>query len=380
MMKRTSRIARFAPLAASIALTSSSAYAFDIPMRAHAEGSAAHFLGLGGAWQGREIGTGTIGSGALELAITRRIGIEGRLTAGRFLDGQPPLDASLHRTENAGLFGYMGGLRFQPFDDDGGLWIGAAAGKITTGDLKRTVFDARIGWDFRLGNMFRGGPFVGYMHIVQPNDGALRPEDGRVAMLGLHLAFDDIKPIVTSTPSEKKQKDDGPKPAPVVAKAPEAPKPEESKTPPGVGVNEPFVPDCTVDPYQPDCTPPTAVVSGDSIVISDHIHFDVNSPNLTIGSDAILETVARTILDHPEIELVEIDGHTDDLGSDEWNQKLSVSRAEAVRAALVHIGVAESRLVVRGFGKSQPLVSGNDEASRKKNRRVEFVIQRRTAK
>jgi outer membrane protein OmpA-like peptidoglycan-associated protein len=71
---------------------------------------------------------------------------------------------------------------------------------------------------------------------------------------------------------------------------------------------------------------------------------------------------------------MEIRGHTDDKGSAQTNEKLSLLRADAVAGALQQRGVPSSRLRTRGFGSSQPLVPNTSEENRAKNRRTEFVI------
>ena len=72
---------------------------------------------------------------------------------------------------------------------------------------------------------------------------------------------------------------------------------------------------------------------------------------------------------------VEIAGHTDSIGTESYNQGLSVRRAEAVRRYLVGKGVAAERLVVRGYGESQPIADNGTREGRFKNRRVELVPQ-----
>ncbi|MCG6921791.1 MAG: OmpA family protein, partial [Acidobacteria bacterium] len=71
---------------------------------------------------------------------------------------------------------------------------------------------------------------------------------------------------------------------------------------------------------------------------------------------------------------VSVNGHTDDVGTVEYNQKLSERRAEAVRDYLVEAGVPEGILSVTGHGKSRPLVPGTSEEARARNRRVELGI------
>jgi OOP family OmpA-OmpF porin len=71
---------------------------------------------------------------------------------------------------------------------------------------------------------------------------------------------------------------------------------------------------------------------------------------------------------------ISVNGHTDDVGSDAYNQKLSERRAQAVRDYLVKAGLSEEILSVQGHGKSLPLVKGSSDAARAKNRRVELGI------
>jgi outer membrane protein OmpA-like peptidoglycan-associated protein len=72
---------------------------------------------------------------------------------------------------------------------------------------------------------------------------------------------------------------------------------------------------------------------------------------------------------------VRVEGHTDSIGSDAYNQKLSVQRAQAVANWLKANGVARSRLSVKGFGESKPVETNETDQGRQQNRRVEIVIQ-----
>lgn len=73
---------------------------------------------------------------------------------------------------------------------------------------------------------------------------------------------------------------------------------------------------------------------------------------------------------------VEVAGHTDSIGTDEYNQGLSVRRANAVRDYLTGKGIAADRLIVRGYGESQPVADNATEAGRFMNRRVELIPQK----
>jgi outer membrane protein OmpA-like peptidoglycan-associated protein len=71
---------------------------------------------------------------------------------------------------------------------------------------------------------------------------------------------------------------------------------------------------------------------------------------------------------------LEIQGHTDEKGSDDFNMKLSQSRADAVKNYLVSKGIVADTITAKGFGESKPIVPNDTDANREKNRRVEFKI------
>lgn len=73
---------------------------------------------------------------------------------------------------------------------------------------------------------------------------------------------------------------------------------------------------------------------------------------------------------------VEVAGHTDSIGTDEYNMGLSMRRADAVRMYLIDKGIAPDRLIVRGYGESQPIADNETEAGRFRNRRVELILQK----
>ncbi|RKX69963.1 hypothetical protein DRP53_06475, partial [candidate division WOR-3 bacterium] len=88
----------------------------------------------------------------------------------------------------------------------------------------------------------------------------------------------------------------------------------------------------------------------------------------------ILDEAAAILTSHPEIR-VEIQGHTDSIGSDAYNLKLSNLRANAVRTYLIERhGIDPSRLVARGYGESRPIADNRTKEGRAQNRRVDFVI------
>ena len=86
-----------------------------------------------------------------------------------------------------------------------------------------------------------------------------------------------------------------------------------------------------------------------------------------------MDEIVTLLKEHPNV-IVEIQGHTDDVGSEAFNLKLSQKRAEAVRQYLIDHGIEPDRLIAKGYGESKPLVPNTSPENRAKNRRVEFVI------
>ena len=103
------------------------------------------------------------------------------------------------------------------------------------------------------------------------------------------------------------------------------------------------------------------------------IQFDLNKSTIKPTSYGILDKVVKVMQDNPAYNL-EINGHTDSQGNDEYNQTLSEERAASVKQYLVGKGINASRLVSKGFGEAQPVASNNTERGRYLNRRVEFKI------
>ncbi len=111
-----------------------------------------------------------------------------------------------------------------------------------------------------------------------------------------------------------------------------------------------------------------------SIIVLEGVEFEFNSAKLKPESYPILDDAAMILTKHPEID-VEIQGHTDNIGSDAYNKKLSQKRAEAVRDYLIDKHMIEPvRLIPIGYGESCPVADNATEQGRQKNRRVEFFI------
>ena len=103
--------------------------------------------------------------------------------------------------------------------------------------------------------------------------------------------------------------------------------------------------------------------------------FDFNKSTLQESSDAALEPVAKIMAADKTLKL-EIQGHTDNVGNDGYNQTLSEARAKAVVRWLTQHGVAPERLTAKGYGKTKPVADNGSEEGRAKNRRVEIADPR----
>jgi len=105
------------------------------------------------------------------------------------------------------------------------------------------------------------------------------------------------------------------------------------------------------------------------------IYFDTNCPAIKAKSYALLREYAEALKTGLAKIKLEIGGHTDSKGSKAYNLKLSKKRAQTVKDFLVFAyGVKDNRIVVKGYGESQPLVSNRTATGRSKNRRVEFKV------
>jgi outer membrane protein OmpA-like peptidoglycan-associated protein len=106
---------------------------------------------------------------------------------------------------------------------------------------------------------------------------------------------------------------------------------------------------------------------------SSQIEFDFDKAEVRQENREILSRIAGVLLTFEDYS-IQVFGHTDDVGSAEYNQELSERRAAAVRGVLVAAGIAPEVITTQGLGKSSPLVEGTDPESRQRNRRVELAI------
>ena len=119
------------------------------------------------------------------------------------------------------------------------------------------------------------------------------------------------------------------------------------------------------------------IVRKGKIEILDKIYFETDKDVIKEVSFPLLDAIAATIKGHPEIALIEIQGHADERGDDEHNLDLTDRRAHSVMRALEDRGVELGRLKARGYGETKPVCRQHNEDCWSKNRRVEFIILKR---
>jgi outer membrane protein OmpA-like peptidoglycan-associated protein len=127
----------------------------------------------------------------------------------------------------------------------------------------------------------------------------------------------------------------------------------------------------------PRPTSPNVVITGKELKLKSQVHFQNDSADILPDSMALLEEMADVLAANSDITLVEIQGHTDNTGEAAYNLRLSQERADAVREALIRLGVSSDRLSAKGFGPQKPLVPNTNDANKARNRRVQLIILER---
>ena len=125
---------------------------------------------------------------------------------------------------------------------------------------------------------------------------------------------------------------------------------------------------------RPPPAPPRVVLTASSITIGEKVQFATGSAEILAVSHGLLDEVAKVLADNPQIELLQVEGHTDSTGTAALNRRLSQQRAESVMKYLASRSVAAGRMQARGFGPDKPIADNATDDGREKNRRVEFNI------
>ena len=111
-----------------------------------------------------------------------------------------------------------------------------------------------------------------------------------------------------------------------------------------------------------------------NLFVSEDVYFSKGRYSLSSAAQEVLKKKARWLNKNPEISVI-IQGHTDEPGTAEYNLAFGARRGGEVKSFLIKMGILPSRLTVVSYGKECPLYKGRSEESRRKNRRVHFVIE-----
>lgn len=277
------------------------------------------------------------------------------LTAGLGLQLKRPHDGVVD-----GVF-----ANFAPFLD-------ADALHVRTGDLNRAGFDVGLGALVPLDDnrVFWVGPFARYQQILQlPVRDGYDNSDAKTLIVGLTL---ELSPGVRR---EAREFDDEPAPASPAA-ATIVKEVAVCADTDGDGVPD-MVDRCfdvkgSLDGY--GC-PAYAhvVVRPDKLELKEKLYFAWDSAELHADSTPVLDDVVQALKDNKAAQ-VQVEGYTSSEGTEAHNQTLSEERARTVRTYLVAHGIAESRLISKGFASATPRSTNDTAAGRENNRRVEFVV------
>ena len=114
-------------------------------------------------------------------------------------------------------------------------------------------------------------------------------------------------------------------------------------------------------------------IKKNTVIILQNLFFDTDKTTIQNTSAQSLDDMYKLLVENPKIE-VEITGHTDNVGSDRYNMKLSAGRAKAVYDEMVKRGIDPNRMTWKGKGEREPIDTNDTPEGRQENRRVEFKI------
>jgi outer membrane protein OmpA-like peptidoglycan-associated protein len=284
-----------------------------------------------------------------------------RLRGGVLSDGPAPGNHFM----SPGLGGLVsGGLAARIFAGPrrAGAWIEGVVGGGITGSEAIPVVEAGAGWDFAAGTVDIG-PSVRYVRAFAGADDRLG--DAGLVLVGIDVRFGRAHPARIAHTE------------PMVAVAAPPPEPPPPPIESDRDVVADALPSCSAEP---DACPLDAriAVIDDRIVLDDRVLFDVDRAHVHAAGRDLVAAIVILWQRHPEWAGMTVEGHADVRGGDDYNQALSERRAAAVRYQMIRAGADAAVVDAVGYGRSRPRDPGTDEAAHQRNRRVEFVVHRRT--
>ncbi len=290
----------------------------------------------------------------------RRAALGLRLRAGFLSDSSTPASAGREDPGTAGLVSTTLAGRVRVADG----WLELAAGGGITGRALAPTVELAAGWTFARTSI-EVGPCARYVRVVSTSAmDAFGSAD--LVLVGLDVRFGRSaapRPI-RSMPVERVATPVAP-PVEVVQPEPVQPDPvrlvdvDTSCADDGVG-----------------CAPEGMEVHEDRIILDERVLFDFDRARVRHAGRALVREVVDMWKAHPGWVRITIEGHTDVRGTDEYNVWLGEERARRVRDLMLRFGAPDAIDVV-GVGRARPRDPGHSEAAHSRNRRVEFVIERR---
>ncbi len=220
------------------------------------------------------------------------------------------------------------------------------------------VAQAGVGLLWHLGDSFALRPQI---KARWDDTGATGHRTDYMALLGFQFSFGGTPPPAPTPPPPP------PEPAPAPAPPPPPPPPADSD---GDGVLDP----------QDQCPGTPRGVAVDAVgcerkgsITLEGVTFQLNSADLTVESRPALDRVAEDLRKYPRLK-IELQGHTDSSGSDQYNLNLSQRRAESVARYLADAGVPAGQVAPKGYGESEPIADNKTAEGRAQNRRVVMKV------
>lgn len=292
---------------------------------------------------------------------TETLSIGTRLRFGVLRDGPAPAgnraDPGLGGVASLGL-----ALRLS----HAGAFIEGDAGAAVTGSDLAPALEVGIGYQLAVGSL-EIGPSVRYLRLVSSSNSMSSLGDAGISLVGIDIGY-------RHAASHRAHVVERVEPPPAPAPPPPPPPIVEKVEPDGDDIADG---DATCETDGEGCTTATLQVVDDRIVLDDRVFFDVDHAHVKSRGREMIAQIVEMWHAHPEWVHMTIEGHTDVRGGDAYNQQLSELRAERVRAVFVHLGIEADRIDVVGYGRTRPRDSGSSDEAHQRNRRVEFVIERR---
>jgi outer membrane protein OmpA-like peptidoglycan-associated protein len=308
-----------------------------------------------------------------EYAVLGALAVGIRLRAGALRDGPAPATDS-HVVDPAAGGLITGGLAARLALGHG--WIEMVTGVGMTGHDVVPAFEGGVGWAFDF-DSFSIGPSARYVRLVASSSDNMGNAD--LVLLGVEVQLG--RPHAPRSPREL------PPEPPTRWVTPSMPVAQAAaaEAPPRVERDDDRVTDrdlaCLDSISSHDVTSGCVAaagltVEGDRIILDDAVLFDTERAHVHAEGRALIRTIARSARAHPEWQSLTIEGHSDVRGTDAYNDWLSNVRAANVRDTLIRAGFPADRVTAVGFGRSRPRDPGTTAEANRRNRRVEFVIER----